>query len=66
MRELLSFSSDYMEGAHEEILKRLVETNLEQTAGYGLMNTPRPRGKRYAGRAARRAQRCISSPAGRR
>ena len=36
MSELLSFSSDYMEGAHEEILKRLVETNLEQTEGYGL------------------------------
>ena len=36
MSELLSFGSDYMEGAHEEILKRLVETNMEQTAGYGL------------------------------
>ena len=36
MSELLSFSSDYMEGAHAEILQRLVATNLEQTAGYGL------------------------------
>ena len=36
MGELLSFGSDYMEGAHEEILKRLVETNMVQTAGYGL------------------------------
>ena len=36
MSEQLSFASDYMEGAHEEILKRLVETNMEQTAGYGL------------------------------
>ena len=35
MSELLSFSSDYMEGAHAEILRRLVETNMEQTAGYG-------------------------------
>lgn len=32
----LSFASDYMEGAHEEILKRLHETNMEQSAGYGL------------------------------
>ena len=29
------FSSDYMEGAHPEILKRLVETNFIQTPGYG-------------------------------
>ena len=36
MSELLSFSSDYMEGAHAEILRRLAETNMEQTAGYGL------------------------------
>ena len=35
MSELLSFSSDYMEGAHAEILRRLVETNMEQTSGYG-------------------------------
>ena len=36
MNELLSFGSDYLEGAHSEILRRLAETNLEQTAGYGL------------------------------
>ena len=36
MSELLSFGSDYLEGAHAEILRRLIETNLEQTAGYGL------------------------------
>ena len=35
MNELLSFASDYLEGAHAEILRRLVETNMEQTAGYG-------------------------------
>ena len=33
---MLSFGSDYMEGAHAEILQRLIETNMEQTAGYGL------------------------------
>lgn len=32
---MLSFESDYTEGAHEEILKRLLETNLEQLSGYG-------------------------------
>jgi threonine aldolase len=32
---MLSFESDYIEGAHEEILKRLVETNREQLTGYG-------------------------------
>lgn len=32
----LTFVSDYMEGAHESILKKLAETNLLQTAGYGL------------------------------
>ena len=32
----LCFASDYMEGAHPEILRRLLETNLEKTAGYGL------------------------------
>lgn len=31
----LSFASDYMEGAHPAILKKLVETNMERTAGYG-------------------------------
>ena len=36
MNNKLSFSSDYMEGAHPEILKRLLDTNMEKTAGYGL------------------------------
>lgn len=35
-KQKLSFASDYMEGAHPEILRRLLETNMEQTAGYGL------------------------------
>ena len=29
------FQCDYMEGAHPEILKRLLETNMEKTPGYG-------------------------------
>lgn len=32
---MLSFECDYNEGCHEKILKRLVETNLEQLPGYG-------------------------------
>ncbi len=32
----LYFVSDYMEGAHPNILKRLCETNYEHTEGYGL------------------------------
>jgi len=36
MNEKLSFASDYMEGAHPAILKRLLETNMEKTPGYGL------------------------------
>lgn len=29
------FSSDYMEGAHPAIMQRLIETNMEQSDGYG-------------------------------
>lgn len=31
----LYFDTDYMEGAHPEVMARLVETNLEHTVGYG-------------------------------
>ncbi len=36
MPEKLYFASDYMEGAHPAIMKRLLETNLAHTVGYGL------------------------------
>lgn len=32
---MLSFESDYIEGCHEEILRRFFETNYEQVPGYG-------------------------------
>lgn len=32
---MLSFESDYIEGAHEKILQRLCQTNLERLSGYG-------------------------------
>lgn len=33
---MIRFECDYTEGAHERILKRLLETNDEQTPGYGV------------------------------
>lgn len=35
---MIHFDTDYMEGAHPLIMKRLMETNLEQTIGYGQDN----------------------------
>ena len=32
---MIRFNCDYNEGAHENILLKLMETNLEQTPGYG-------------------------------
>ena len=32
---MIYFNNDYSEGCHEKVLARLVETNLEQTLGYG-------------------------------
>ena len=32
---MIRFNSDYTEGCHPAILKKLEETNMEQTAGYG-------------------------------
>jgi threonine aldolase len=33
---MIRFENDYAEGAHKRILKRIVETNEEQTPGYGM------------------------------
>ena len=33
---MLNFESDYIEGCHPEILKRLSQTNMESLSGYGL------------------------------
>ena len=32
---MIRFNCDYQEGAHERILKKLMETNMDQTCGYG-------------------------------
>ena len=32
---MISFENDYLEGAHEKVLQRLIETNMMQEAGYG-------------------------------
>lgn len=36
MNHTLPFASDYMEGCHPNILRRLSETNHQPSAGYGL------------------------------
>lgn len=33
---MIQFQCDYTEGAHENIIKKLVETNMDQTVGYGM------------------------------
>ena len=33
---MLMFHNDYSEGCHDEILQKLIATNLEQTSGYGM------------------------------
>ena len=33
---MLNFVNDYSEGAHEAVLKRLIETNREALPGYGM------------------------------
>ena len=35
-KTLIRFESDYQEGCHPRILERLMETNMEQTSGYGV------------------------------
>jgi len=32
---MIYFDSDYMAGAHPEVMERLMKTNGEQTTGYG-------------------------------
>ena len=33
---MLYFTSDYMDGAHEKVLEKLIRTNLEHLSGYGM------------------------------
>jgi len=35
---MIYFNNDYSEGCHPSVLKKLIETNLEQTPGYGVDN----------------------------
>ena len=51
---MIYFESDYMEGAHPEILRRLMETNLEKHSGYG--SDP------YCAAAKEKIRRAIGSP----
>lgn len=36
MKEKISFANDYSKGAHQNILQRMIETNMIKTSGYGL------------------------------
>ena len=51
---MLSFASDYTEGACEEILQKLAETNRESLPGYGM--------DRYSQSAARKIQEATGCP----
>lgn len=33
---MLYFNNDYSEGCHEKVLQKMIETNMEQTPGYGM------------------------------
>lgn len=35
---MLYFTSDYMEGAHEKVLEKMMKTNMEHLSGYGTDN----------------------------
>ena len=49
---MLHFESDYLEGAHPLVLERLMQTNMEQTPGYGdLMCIVRRHVRKYGLRA---------------
>jgi len=48
---MLSFACDYSEGAHEAVLARLIETNLEQLSGYGETNIAKVPAKKSVRRA---------------
>lgn len=54
---MLHFASDYMEGAHPELLRRLLSANLEHNAGYGTdVHSERARGLIRAACAAPQAE----------
>ena len=47
---MIYFHNDYSEGCHEKVLQRLIETNMEQTDGYGVDG--------YCGSAAAKIKAC--------
>ena len=59
MAAQLAFASDYMEGAHPAILKKLEETNLIKVPDTDWMNIRKLQGKRFGRPAMHRRQRCI-------
>ena len=60
--EKLSFTSDYMEGAHPRILERLMETNLLKTPGYGTDEYCESARKKYDWHVVLRRRKCTFYP----
>ena len=59
MAAQLAFASDYMEGAHPAILKKLAETNLIKSAGSGLAEYSETAREKIRKACTARRQRCI-------
>lgn len=51
---MIKFNCDYNEGAHPQILEKLIETNMEQTVGYGMDD--------YCKQAAERIKEVCNAP----
>lgn len=51
---MIHFDNDYMAGAHPDVMRRLVETNLEQSVGYGF--------DEYSEEARRRIRKLCDAP----
>lgn len=56
---MLSFASDYTEGACEEILQKLAETNRESLPGYGMDRYCQSAARKYRRRPDARRRRFI-------
>ena len=55
---MISFENDYSEGASEKILQRLIETNMEQLSGYGIVNRQKKKSVRPVGVLRQKSTSC--------
>ena len=61
---MLYFENDYSEGAHEKVLARLVETNMEQLSDMAWIHTVNRQRKKYGEPVTARRQTSIFLQAG--